>query len=356
MVVVNLEAEGDNLEHMLEVLAGQFGRRELEGWFYALDGGPSGAGEGLAQAAGLLRGRLPGGKVGLCVDLERPPQWTWAAGEEKGRPQFTDFIVVSSDPNDTPPAGDAFSYERFQKRYHQNQMNRVRGWMEEHGCMAPIYLIGWNTLTGRSLVESGKFHRTALILDTLLMLRRDVAGYGIRLNLSQTEPEKMEHLTYPLSLYLYQDIKRPLFFAAQWLRSLGGMVVWEEPGVLATQSQEGEYQVLMWHPCYIDPFFSLEDFQEDRYSRRVCLSLRGLSPGTYRVKRLYLDKDHGSTYSSWVKIDMAVQLDQDILDHLSRASNPDVVLDYRTVEGELELVQTLSLNGAALWSIKRIDQ
>ena len=166
----------------------------------------------------------------------------------------------------------------------------------------------------------------------------------------------MEHLTYPLSLYLYQDIKRPLFFAAQWLRSLGGMVVWEEPGVLATQSQEGEYQVLMWHPCYIDPFFSLEDFQEDRYSRRVCLSLRGLSPGTYRVKRLYLDKDHGSTYSSWVKIDMAVQLDQDILDHLSRASNPDVVLDYRTVEGELELVQTLSLNGAALWSIKRIDQ
>lgn len=356
MVVVNLEAEGDNLEHMLEVLAGQFGRRELEGWLYALDGGPSGAGEGLAQAAGLLRGRLPGGKVGLCVDLERPPQWTRAAGEEKGRPQFTDFIVVSSDPNDTPPAGDAFSYERFQKRYHQNQMNRVRGWMEEHGCMAPIYLIGWNTLTGRSLVESGKFHRTALILDTLLMLRQDVAGYGIRLNLSQTEPEKMEHLTYPLSLYLYQDIKRPLFFAAQWLRSLGGMVVWEEPGVLATQSQEGEYQVLMWHPCYIDPFFSLEDFQEDRYSRRVCLSLRGLSPGTYRVKRLYLDKDHGSTYSSWVKIDMAVQLDQDILDHLSRASNPDVVLDYRTVEEELELVQTLSLNGAALWSIKRIDQ
>ena len=71
---------------------------------------------------------------------------------------------------------------------------------------------------------------------------------------------------------------------------------------------------------------------------------------------MYLDKDHGSTYSSWVKIDMAVQLDQDILDHLSRASNPDVVLDYRTVEGELELVQTLSLNGAALWSIKRIDQ
>ena len=133
------------------------------------------------------------------------------------------------------------------------------------------------------------------------------------------------------------------------------MVVWEEPGVLATQSQEGEYQVLMWHPCYIDPFFSLEDFQEDRYSRRVCLTLRGLSPGTYRVKRLYLDKDHGSIYSNWVKIDMAAQLDQDILDHLSRACNPSVALEYRQVEDELELVQTLSMNGAALWSVRKVD-
>lgn len=356
VILVGLETQADSLDGMLEALAGQFGRQELKRWLYALDAGPAETAEGLIQASGLLRNYLPGGKVGLCVDLDRPPQWTRAGQEEGALSQCTDFIIVSSDPNDTPPTGDAFSYERFQKRYHQNRINRVRSWMEEHGCLAPVYLVGWNTLTGRSLVESGKFHRTALILDTLLMLRRDVAGYGIRLDLGRTESEKTEHLTYPLSLYLYQDIKRPMFFVTQWLKSLGDTVVWEESGSLVARSGAGEYQVLMWHPCYIDPFFSLEDFQEDKYSRRVCLTLKGLPPGTYRVKRLYLDKDHGSTYSSWVKIDMAARLDQDILDHLSRANNPDVVLDYRTVEGELELVQTLSLNGAALWSVKRIEQ
>ncbi len=352
MVLVDLEEERDNLDYMLEVLTGQFGRQELEKWRFALSGGPGRTAADFAQAAATLLRHLPRVEVGLRVELDRPPQWEGSA--QKG--WCPNFMIVGSDPNDMALAGDAFSYERFQKRYHQTQLNRVRGWMEEHRCTVPVYLVGWNTLTGRSLVESGRFHRTALIVDALVTLRQDVAGYGIRLDLGRTEGEQSEHLTYPLSLYLYQDIKRPMFFVLQWLKSLGDRVVWEEPGSLVTQSGEGEYQVLLWHPCYIDPFFSLEEVQEDKYSRRVCLTLRGLSPGTYRIKQLYLDKDHGSTYSSWVKIDMAAQLDQDILEHLSRASNPAVTLEYRDVEGELGLARTLSLNGAALWSVKRVDK
>ena len=61
--------------------------------------------------------------------------------------------------------------------------------MEEHGGTVPTYLVGWNTLTGRSTVESGTFHRTALIVDVLLTLRHDVAGYGIRLDLGSEEQE-----------------------------------------------------------------------------------------------------------------------------------------------------------------------
>ena len=351
MILVDLDKEGDNLEYMLGSLTGQFGRRELVRWRFALCGGPERPVEDFIRVVGLLRQCLPGVEIGMQIKLDRLPQW-----EKFGQKDWSpDFIMTGMDPNDMALAGDAFSYERFQKRYHQNQLNRVRGWMEEHGCIAPVCLVGWNTLTGRSLVESGRFHRTALVVDTLMALRNDVAGYGVRLDLGRWEDEKPEHLTYPLSLYLYQNIKRPIFFVLQWLKTLGDCVVWEEPGGLVTRSGEGEYQVLLWHPCYIDPFFSLEEVQEDRYSRRVCLTLRGLTPGTYRIKRLYLDKDHGSTYSSWIKIDMAAQLDQDILDHLSRASNPAVTLEYRTVEGELKLAQTLSLNGAALWSVVRVD-
>lgn len=352
MIQVELAAEMDNLSYMLEILIGQFGHRELERWRFVLNGAPNMAKEDFCQAVSILEGCLPGVKTGLYVDLDRPPQWKWTEPAEG-----PDFVLTTSDPNNMAPAGSAFAYERFQKRYHQNQMNRLRGWMEEHGGTVPTYLVGWNTLTGRSTVESGTFHRTALIVDVLLTLRHDVAGYGIRLDLGSEEQENPEHLTYPLSLYLYQNIKRPMFFVMQWLKSLGNKVVQEEPGCLVTCSRKGqEYQALMWHPCYIDPFFSLEDVQEDKFSRRVCLTLRGLSPGTYRIKRLYLDKDHGSTYSSWVKIDMAAQLDQDILDHLSRASNPAVSLEYRAVEDTLELAQTLSLNGAALWSINYVDR
>ena len=67
------------------------------------------------------------------------------------------------------------------------------------------------------------------------------------------------------------------------------MVVWEEPGVLATQSQEGEYQVLMWHPCYIVPLFLPAEHHgegEGDYRKEREVSSAG------RGDRLYLSVRH----------------------------------------------------------------
>lgn len=354
MVEVDPQKEKNQIAEELERLCARFGGRELSRWKFFLKG-PGEEAEVFIQVAAVLRKRIPGVQVGVHIDLDHPEPWM---GNESFGGQIkmpADFFTCCSDPNGKLPQGDAFSYERFQKRYHQNQLNRMYSFQESHHCRGPVYLLSWNTLTGRSIVESGSFHRTALILDTILMLRNEAAGFGIHLNLRSGSTGGPEHLTYPLSLYLYQNIKRPLFFVLQWLSNLGDTVLWEENGRLITTMGPGEYRILLWHPCYTDPILSLDDFQGEAYSQKVHLMLKELPPGNYRIKRLLLDKDNGSTYRSWLKIDMSAPLDQDVLDYLGHASNPSVTMEHRQAEEGIEVVQNLSMNAAAMWSLSLVE-
>lgn len=110
----------------------------------------------LAEA---IRRIFPGALLGIFVD-------PGARTEKPGFP--VDFITVRQDPNEAQAPSDAFSYEQFQRHYHETCLRRAEAWMEENGISVPIWLLEWNTLTGRSMVEAGEFHRTALIPDLLM--------------------------------------------------------------------------------------------------------------------------------------------------------------------------------------------
>ena len=56
-----------------------------------------------------------------------------------------------------------------------------------------------------------------------------------------------------------------------------------------------------------------------------------------------------------MKIDMNAHMDQDVLEYLSHASSPSVSLENRTITGDLEITQPMTLNAVALWSIRRIE-
>lgn len=293
----------------------------------------------LAEA---VRRAFPGALLGVFADPR--------AGTE--RPGFpVDFITVRQDPNEAQAPSDAFSYEQFQHHYHETCLRRAEAWMEENGISAPVWLLDWNTLTGRSLVEAGEFHRTALIPDLLVRLRGRIAGAGFRLNL---EPDGEDFFTYPLSLYLYRGVKRPLFFVLRFLSMLGTRIFLEEDGALVTGDEKGNYYILLWAPYYIDPFLSLDQIKKDGLIRPVSVTFTGIEKGKYRLKSMYLDKDNGSIYQSWVRVDLYTAPDGDVIEYMKNFCNPALTLEDRTMEDTLEIRQSLAFNAVAFWHIRRI--
>ena len=339
---------------ILTMLLARLGKEEMSRWNFELSGDTSNSSVMFHQAAVILRSFLPQTHIGLSVNPQHLPYWDMP-NEREQLPLFFDFLTMSSDPNGQVFPHDAPAFERFQRAWHPNQTARVEEWQHKLGHSSPIFLVNWNTLTGQSIVEAGEFHRTALIADALFLLRRKIAGCAVFLNLHEHGAKVPELLTYPLSLYLYQQIKRPMFFTLKGLSSMGREVLLERDGCIVTRIRPGRYIILLWNPCYIDPFQSLDNLHHGSHTQTLQCIVKGLEPGTYRLKSFLVDKNHGSTYRSWIKIDMNAHMDQDVLEYLSHASSPSVSLENRTITGDLEITQPMALNAVALWSIRRIE-
>lgn len=266
------------------------------------------------------------------------------------------FLTYGFDPNEENAPSDAAAFEAFHKHYHKTVTGFLTDLAAECGFVRlPLYLIEWNTLTGTSTVEAGEFHRSALIADTICSLMGTVAAIGFQLSLFYQPPVSPDLVTYPLSLFLYRTVKRPLFFILKSIRSLYSTALRPCEGLLLTSDGLDHYALLMYNACYINPFQSLDNLRLQTRTQTVALTIKNLSPGLYRIKKLLLDRDNGSLYHSWVRIDISVPLDEEDLDeYLENATTPSLSLYERQIQDTCTIHQELTLNAVVLFIIKKL--
>lgn len=267
---------------------------------------------------------------------------------------LVDFLSFTSDPNQSVAPADAVKYQEFHRTCHHRRLEAVKGWMEEAGARLPIFLTHFNTLTGKSQVEAGEFHRTALIADMVFSLAQMTAGIAFALNLSSRENPMPALLSYPLSLFLYNNIRRPLFFTLRSLMLLKQQVLMFQNHILVTMDKRGTLAVLMYHPCYIDPFRSLDNVRGSGNIKNVNLVLQNIPAGRYRIKSIRLDRDNGSLYNNWLKMNFSNPLEEDdIVEYLENFCNPSISLMEESIDGRYEIHQSLTLNAIAVFLIRR---
>lgn len=290
----------------------------------------------------LPSGPLPGEGAELLTVLKsrRPP----------------DFLTFSTDPNLPERPDDSAVFEKLQRDYYRTFADDIRQLREETGLSVPCYLMDWNTLTGRSTVEAGEFHRTALIADTLLCIRGKLQGVGIRLHLLDVNNVPKDCLpTYSLSLFLHRSIRRPAFYIFKYMDCLSSLIIRSGDGFLLTRASRSQYTLLLYNSSYMDPFYSLDNIRESVFSRSFRITLKNLPSGRYRIKKILLDKDNGSLYRSWIDVDFTNPVDDDINEYLENASRPNISLYEREVAGSFTIHETLTLNAVSFYLIKKVS-
>lgn len=345
----------DKLISILNTLHLRYGTSRLSKWHFEAVGDMVALREFFSALSTAIHNQVPAAKVGTRILVEVDGTVPEMMVLEELSACQIDFLSVSADPNLEYFPLESTTYEELQSGFHLRQIQKVKEMAEAIGKKdIPFYLTDWNTLTGNSTVEAGEFHRTALVADTLRRLSGFVSGVSIRLSLDDREAARYGILTYPLSLFLYRTIRRPFYFVLKAFVHLNEFIVAQGDGYLLTRDSLGNIVLLLYNACYINPFLALDNIRGGSYSKTISCSLTNLTAGNYRVKKYLMDKENGSVYQSWVKLDLFSPLDAEDLDeYLETISNPSMVLYEESVTDKIQINQELSMNATALYIIKR---
>ncbi len=118
----------------------------------------------------------------------------------------------------------------------------------------------------------------------------------------------------------------------------------EEVDVVATLSEDGRCQVLLWR--HAD-----DQYLKDRQGRRIRLRVLGLSEGVWTVRQWRVDDAHSNAYRRWLELGAPDYPDPQQLEALharSRLERCGEDLEVATEHGELGVELALGLPAAAL--------
>ena len=266
-----------------------------------------------------------------------------------------DFFGFTFEPNEESRPTDPIEFETQFRNYHIRAIESVRRCLVDTGYPnSPLYLMRWNVLTGKTLVEAGEFHRTALMADVLCALMGKIEVATVQLSIHTEKPFDSGLPTRPLSLFVGKDIRRPLFFIAKAIKRLKPMIVWRSEHGLMTTDGEDRYALFVYNACYIDPFRALDNIRLKGNMLNCSIALQGLTPGRYRIKEYLMDKDKGSLYQNSIKLDLSVPPDEEDWDeYVHNICNPSIALwEAHSQDGALKIQTELAINAAALYIIK----
>ncbi|MGX7263614.1 helix-turn-helix domain-containing protein [Enterococcus crotali] len=302
-------------------------------------------------------------KLGLMslrsLDEREYQQYQAFIHEQGAQRCLPDFISFHADPYASSSIKDEHAL-RF-KNYQQEILARVKSVIatspaRENTAFSEwtpeLFLTDWNTLVGEGNTFSGTFFRSALILESIVELSKEVAGIAFWLNIKVKERQTHTREDSSLSVFLYEELRRPLFFSLRFLNHLKGELVASGDGYILTRNQ-GQFQLLLYNSSYLDPLYSVDTFQVQYQTKKVKIQLKELPVGDYLIREYVLDKDHGGIYNDWIRVGGQAELDHELQKYLEQKIVPKFELKKERIDSfGYELEATLTLNACQLYLLQ----
>ncbi|MDR2137467.1 MAG: helix-turn-helix domain-containing protein [Synergistaceae bacterium] len=313
-----------------------------------------------------LKAFSPSVEVGFhSVSSSRPEEWTrlrenlMGCKEEGCAPDFLSITIDPALEEDGTAFGPSFWSAGI---YGVSQIEKVRRVSAECGAApAELYVTEWNTLSGRTSIESSTFFRAALIAADLLSYGDNGEGgehvsavaYWLNSGSKELSTGKVDNRV--LALFFGGRVRRPPYYLLYMMSKLGKNVACRNEKVVVTAVGPGEYAVLIVNPCYFDPRYSVEDAYVAMESVRIEVHLADIPKGRYRFKVFFFEKQHSSVFDRWCKLGILNLNDEDAADYLERAALPELNIFEEDIDSVYTFAPELGYNGVALYLFRKIS-
>lgn len=230
---------------------------------------------------------------------------------------------------------------------------RLAQFVAQLAPVAPdIFLMEWNTLSGFKALESNTFYRSALFMDEILHLCGTASGVAVWLNNYVYEAATGRESFDAPAFFLFDILKRPVYFALKLLDMLRGQSVVNAESLAVTRDGDSDYTLLIYNPSYFNPEYASDKSFAESQSRLFTLRLIGLS-GEYIFERRHMDQGQSALYDRWASMGFPPMLDQKVITQLDKAVNMGYSIFEESLEGEYKIQFTLGFNEAVLFYIRK---
>ncbi len=222
--------------------------------------------------------------------------------------------------------------DSFKKRIAQTKVE-----FDELGIgNLPVYLTEWNlTVSHRNLLNDTCFkscYLTKNLLENYDLL--DSFGYWVLTDFIEETQPSPEEFHGGIGLYTYSGIKKPHYFAFQFINRLGSRLIDSGEGYFIAKSH-AKIQIILYNYEHFNHLFAAGESYDMTFTQRytpfsklgkmrVSLGLTDIGAKECKVTEQIVNQHYGSAFDEWVRMG-APKIDSAMIKRLSHVSIPKMV-------------------------------
>lgn len=213
-------------------------------------------------------------------------------------------------------------------------LTQLREQLKKNGFEhTPLYLTEWNSTTSHRDLLSDTCFKSAYLAKNIVNMVPLLDGicYWLLTDLHEEYFLPKETFHGGLGLFTCSGLKKPSYFALEFLTKLGDTVLYKENGLLCTRKGDDIVVLLYNYHHYSDTYahdIGINTLYKERYNvfpekgkRTVEIIFPELS-GTYLVSQEYVNRHYGSVFDNFVNMGAIEPLSLEEIKYLSHVSVP----------------------------------
>jgi len=258
-----------------------------------------------------------------------------------------DFISFQFFPYIVKKRGGKTSIEPFtEAEYFMRSAKKMRQLLNNLDLKeCKLFISIWNmTISNRNLLNDTCF-KGAWIIKNMFDIEDivDMAGYWLASDIYGESYDSNSILFGGAGLITKNSIFKPSFHAFYFMKKALDILVAKRDNYIITKDYSGNYLVLFHNMKTMNihnlqkngeniRFSDLEQIFESKGTLKIRLTLQGLEPGKYYIRKSTVNKNHGSILDESNRWNQNVNLRHDDYEYLQRICIPYVSVDYQDVK------------------------
>jgi beta-xylosidase len=179
----------------------------------------------------------------------------------------------------------------------------------------PIYITEWASTTSHRDWLNDTCYRSSYIIYNILKNYDAVNSFSNWCLSDTLEELPLENEVFhgELGLFTTNCIKKPAYYAYQFLSKLLDILIASGDGYFITSDQKGNYSIILYNYIPLSPIYAqgmlfnvtfLERYNAfvNPNSKVISLLLSHMENGNYNLKEQYVNRDSGSAFDEWVRM------------------------------------------------------